>query len=619
MKKRKLSTYAIFALTGAMLMTACGGGASSSAVPASSIPPSSIVPSSQPSSELEHYYVIDVNSIRTEMLINTTQVLDVKFTDLGQAATPKYSVKVTLEGQDVTATVYTEGTKVFAPKVVGSYDVLITVLNEKGEPYKTKDGATFTKNVKIEAVTQSFAPRDQAGPDISISKEGVMTFGESYASAGKKQTSNQYKVTGVTFDGSYSITYELNDIHVDPNYNDPAFYFGWIKDWKENNDDCFKLSTANGSMATWIWGKNGDLADLSVNRAQGWSKGGWWDAPGSVTGGSGFDRNKHTITFERFLNEEKESCVFGIQFDNQPFTYLDVGDAYSKVLTNVWVESNNTAGSIRVKEYKVIEDKVAPTIELDFNDEYYLGDSITLKNSCSITDDSVYGPKLVPSFKVLDSEGEECEVVNGVFAPEAVGEYKIVATANDLMKNSASAEQTITVAAEDPKATKIDLTQTASATLDDVGIVIYASATKEGADVAITGYKAFNADGEEVTESVIRKYESKDKSLKYDYFQAAEAGVYTLVAVAEDGTERSKEINVGVENTKIYEWTAYDLSSLIYKDKLIIGKDGTLIFKNNGATDGQTIKLGQGVKQLNEWTVEYKITDLSYSAMGKFF
>lgn len=568
------------------------------------------------SSIVESYYVIDTSNIRSEMLVNTTIVLNPKFTDLGESVTPQYDVKISLDNNDVTEQTYNKQTKKFAPTQVGSYSVKFVVLNDEGDIYQTSEGTVFEKTINIDVVVQSFAPRDSAGNDVSVSNDGVITFGESYSTSGTKKTSNQYKVTGVTFSGSYSITYELSNIKNDPTYPDSSLYFGWVKDWKENNDDSIKLSTMNGSMAAWIWGKDGDLADLSVNKNQGWSKGGWYDAPGSVSSGSQVTGN-HEITFERYLNNEKDSCIFGIKYDNSPFTYLNVGNAYSDLLTNVWVESNNTSGSIKVKEYKEISDKAAPTLNLEYANDYYVGDSINLKNGAKITDDSAYASILVPSFKVYDEKNNECEVKNGIFTPDAVGKYKIVASVNDLAMNEASQETFIDIKKANENETNIDVSKTSAVSMDESGIILYATAKKNNQDIKIKSIKAYDENKKDVTSTTIFKYTSKDGSLSYDYFKATE-GNYNIVFEAEDGTTKNKEINVSNKNTSVYGFTYYDLSTLIYRNKFIVG-DGTIIYLDNTKDDKQTVKLGMSFKCKYNWTFEYDVTDIKYTAQGKFF
>jgi hypothetical protein len=604
MKKRTVVILSMFALAG--LLAGCG----TTSTPSSSSGASS-------SQTTENFYSINTDKIRTEMLLGTTQTLEISFTNLGEAASPKYKMEITLDGADVTATVYQETSKLFSPKAVGSYSLKISVLNDAGTLYTTAKGESFTKTITIDVVTQSFAPRDTAGKDVSVSSDGVITFGDSYsAGSADKLDSYQYKVTGVTFEGSYSITYEMSNLKIDPTYSDPSLYFGWVKNWKENNDDSLKLDAKGGKMSAWIWGKDGDLADLSVNRAQGWSKGGWWDAPGSVNGNSPITGD-HTITFERYVNADKQTAIYGIRFDNNPFTYLNLGSAYTDTLTNVWVESNNVSGSIKVKEYKAISDTQAPTLALAYNEKYQVGDTVNLKGGATITDDSPYQSLLVPSFKVYDSANTECEVNNGTFTPTAKGTYTVKGTVSDLASNEASAEATLLFEEAAVDKTVIDLSETSPVAMPNSGIVIYYTAKLSGNPVEVASIKVMQGDTD-VTATTLFHHHSTTTDMDYLYFKAP-AGNYSLVVTAQDGESRSKDISVALTNTVVYGFTYYDLGSLVYEDKFIVGKD-TIIYTNNGATDKQTVKLGFGLKPAAyNWTIEYDITDLAYTAQGKFF
>lgn len=598
MKKDKKIISMSLVLLAALLMPACN--------------------SSKNSSGVENYYVINVNSIRTEMLVNSTVILEPTFTNLGEVATPNYAISIKLNNEDVTSKCYKAQSREFTPTETGTYAVTFTVLDNEGNVYTTKDGSTFTQVVMIEVVTQSFAPRNSAGPDVTVSEEGVITFGDSYsAGSTEKITSNQYKVTGVTFEGSYSITYKLEDIKYDAVYSDPALYFGWVRDRAENNDDSVKVSSGNGTVAAWIWGDNGGLADLSVNRNHGWAPGGWYNAPGSITGGVNL-AGDHTLTFERFVNKDANVATLGIIFDGVPYTYLNMGSNYTDLLTNVWVESNNTSGSISVEEYKKISDTQAPSLTLDFEaSKFYTGDSINLKARAVVSDDSAYSSVIAPTFKVYDKDGIEQAVNSGTFTPALAGEYKVVATASDLAMNTTTVESKLVVEEPIVADTVIDVSQTTSVAMPNSGVVLYSSATKDDAPVGIASIQAFKGNEEVTSSTIFRHNSSTVEGLYYDYFKAP-AGNYRLVFTAEDGTTKEKEISVADSNTTVYGYTYYDIGTLIHEDKFIVGKD-LIIYLNNGANDRQTVKLGYGLKNLYDWTIEFDITDMAYSAQGKFF
>ena len=573
------------------------------------------VPACKNGKAVEDYYQIDTSSIMTEMLVGYTMKIEPKFTNLGAPVDAKYSITISLNGKDVTSTTYDAETKVFHPTVIGEYRVVITVLNNSGAAIKTKDGKEFTKTFIINVVKQSFEAIDSEGIDVTIDDDGVLTFGDWYKdSNGKRSDSGQYKVTGISFRGSYSITYKIENAQADSKFGDPALYFGWIKDWQSANDDSMKLGFG-GNLSAWIWGTNGDLADLSVNKAQGWSKGGWWDAPGSMGTIAG---EEHYLTFERYVNEELGKAVYGIQFDNNPFTFLDVSDAYSDLLKNVWVESINITCSISVTEFKSIDDVEAPSLKLNFEGrEYEVGDAVNLRAIAQVEDNSPYGPLFVPSFRVFNSNDQEQAVESGVFTPLTGGQYRVTAEVKDLMNNKTTAEGTLTVNQEDPTKTFIDLEKTSPVAMPNSGIILYSRGIKQGSEVTISEYKVKDANGNDVTSSTIKKYVGDNGAVVRDYF-IAPAGNYTLFAVAEDGTEKAKDINVNVANTVIYGRTYFDLGTLVYSNRFAIGRDEVLYF-NNSSSDRQCVKLGQDTtpRRLANWNIEFDVTDMNWAGQGK--
>ncbi len=565
--------------------------------------------------KVSDYYQIDTSSVMTEMLVDFEMKIDPKFTNLGQPVDVNYSIEITLNGNDVTSTVYNKETKIFHPTVVGEYRVVITVLNASGGVLKDNKGNSFSKTIVINVVKQGFEPIDSEGVDVTVSDDGVLTFGEYYSTnQGQKADSGQYRVTGISFTGSYSITYKIENVVSDPKFNDPALYFGWIKDWTTSNDDSMKVGVG-GNMSAWIWGTNGDLADLSSNRAHGWSKGGWWDAPGSMGSLKG---GVHYITFERYVNKEAKKAVYGVQFDNEPYTYLDVGDAYSDLLKTVWVESINISCSITVTEFKTIDDVAAPTLNLNLaGREFEVGDSVNLKAIATVEDDSPYASLFIPSFRVFDSNDNELPVDNGVFMPMSGGQYKVTAEVKDLKNNVSSAEGTLQVAEADPTKTAINLENVSPVAMPNSGIILYPRAIKQGTEVGISAYRVTTNNGVDVTSTTIKQYKSSDESVVRDYF-IAPAGKYVLTAIAEDGTEKSKDIDVNVANTVVYDFTYFDLGTLNYNNVFAVGINEVLYF-NNTNSSGQTVKLGKDTtaRRLANWTIEYDVTDMSWSGQGK--
>lgn len=561
------------------------------------------------------YYQIDTSSVMTEMLVDFEMKIDPKFTNLGEPVDVNYSIQITLNDNDVTETTYNKETKMFHPTIVGEYRVLITVLNASGGVLNDENGNPFSKTIIINVVRQSFEAIDSEGPDVTVNDDGVLTFGEYYSTnQGHKADSGQYRVTGISFTGSYSITYKIENAVADPKAGDPALYFGWIKDWQTSNDDSMKVGIG-GNLSAWIWGTNGDLADLSSNRSHGWSKGGWWDAPGSMGSLTG---TAHYLTFERYVNKDLKKAVYGMQFDNEPFTYLDVGDAYSDLLKTVWVESINISCSISVTEFKTIDDVASPTLNLNLRGrEFEVGDSVNLKTIATVEDDSPYASLFIPTFRVFDKDNKELAVDNGVFIPMVGGQYKVVGEVKDLKNNTSSAEGTLTVAEVDPTKTAINLENVSPVAIPNSGIILYPRAIKQGAEVGISSYRVTNSSGQDVTSTTIKQYKSKDESVVRDYF-IAPAGKYVLTAIAEDGTEKVKDIDVNSANTVVYDFTYYDLGTLNYNNLFAVGINEVLYFNNTSST-GQCVKLGKetSARRLTNWTIEFDVTDMSWAGQGK--
>ncbi len=556
---------------------------------------------------VENYYTIDTSKIKTEILIGSTLEIKPEIYNLGDPCEVNYELQVTLDGEDVTESVYNPQTKIFTPQMIGDYDFLFTVLGDDGKPYTTAKGATFTKKITISVVIMSFEPVDNDGVDVSISQNGVITFGDSYSANGTIAVdSGQYRVTGVSFTGSYSITYEIKNFKRAPDYGDPSLYFGWNRQLTENNDDSIKVS-ADGRMATWIWGE----PNLGVNKEQGWTMNDlkWWDAPGSV----GSLNGDHEITFERYVNDELKKAVYGIKFDDQPYTYLDIGSAYTDYLKSVWVESVNCSCSISVKSFQEnLIDKTAPTISFDAGEfEHYVDDEINLRAFTTINDNSDYKSVLVPHITVFDQNNIEQYVdEKGKFIPYATGVYKVVATTHDLAYNSASCEGNIEVK-EAPDSNVVSFNDTSNVALPNMGIMLYATA--EEYDVTYTVKQGNN----DVTDDTIFTWKSEDETISRTYFKA-DAGDYILTATANDASHSSRNMTIEVNSNKtnIYGRQVFGTN---YANRMVVGKDSETLFVNASADEGQSAKIGKDIPMAHDWTIEFDVTDMKFVNQGKLF
>ena len=575
--------------------------------------------SSNSSSIIEDYYTIDLSSVLTETLINKPVEILPTFKNLGDAVSANYSVVIMFEGTDVTDLVYNTSTKVFTPTSVGSYEITVTVTTPDGSVLTTPTGKSFSKKIIVDAVIQSFAPINSPGSDVSVVEDEVngtsITFGSSYSESDEMLDSGQYKVTGLTFTGSYSITYKLSNVIYSESYRDPAFYFGWTRDDEDKHDDCFKLSTGDGTMATWIWDGNG-LANLSHNTNHGWYYNVWYNAPSSVSGYTNI-KDEHLITFERFVNGELNTAVYGIKYDNEPFTYLDIKDNYTNNLLNVWVESVNKSATISVVEYKSITDTETPTITTNYPD-YTLADSIDLKEFVQITDNSGYGRVLVPTFTVKDPAGNNVDLESNSFTPKLAGEYELSVEVKDLMGHTATHKTVITVDEVEDSIPLIDLTRTSSEGRTNTGMVIYYDAKLDDVDVTPTSIKigyggpSFE-ESNDVTSTVLSNYTATtNPNLSFLVFKPNIAGDYFLEVIVGD-ISKTKKITVTDTTSKIYGFDFFESGF----DHLIIGQN-TVIFDNVPASS-RTGKIGFNHGMKKDWTLSFDITDLKYSAMGKLF
>lgn len=572
-------------------------------------------PVSETSTVVEDYYTINVSSIATEMLVDTEMVLNPTFTNLGEPATPNYKVEILQEGTtDVTAAVYTAATKKFAPTEVGVYEVTFTVLNDEGEVLVVSGGTSFSAKVTINVVIQSFEPLASAGPDVSIDESGevaTITFGDSYLEGNKMITSGQYKVTGLTFQGNYSITYKLGNVRHSEAYHDPAFYLGWTRNTIDAQDDCFKLSTGDGTVATWIWGGTG-LADLSSNLDHGWFHNVWFNAPGSVSDNQPI-AGDHYITFERFISEDGKA-TYGIKYDNVAFNFLEIGKNFTDLLSNVWIEAHNTSATLSVAGYGVVSDTISPEVVLSYP-EYTTEDTIHLGGGATITDNGDYGHLIVPYFTVLDPEGEEVVVTQNSFEPTMVGDYEVTCNVKDIAGNTASATTTITVTEPEVTLYVFDLDNTTPVARTNSGVILYYGVTLEGEPVAVDSVQILKGDTLEtavdVTAETYEIVESVDKSLAYEVFTPKEAGMYLLKLTVGD-TVRTKQINVTDSCEQVYGQKYWESAY----ENFIMGRE-TYIYRNVGG--GKTVgKVGNNFARKTNWTISFEITDLKYAAQGKF-
>ena len=130
----------------------------------------------------EDYYTFGLNSIMSEMLVNTSQKIDPIVRNLGDIVeNPNYLIEVkSSNGINVTDSMYDKESKLFTPTIVDEYTISLTALNEKGEVIKNGKGNPFTKSVNINVLNLDIEPvtsMDEVGASIDHNDLSI-TFDE---------------------------------------------------------------------------------------------------------------------------------------------------------------------------------------------------------------------------------------------------------------------------------------------------------------------------------------------------------------------------------------------------------------------------------------------------------
>lgn len=579
------------------------------------------------------YYTFDVSSISTVMLKGESQVLSPELKNLGESVSnPKYGVEITESGEDVTGEVYDGTTKVFSPADVGTYSVKFIAHNDKDEIAVDEDGQPFTKTVEIEVSILSFAAKDSAGTDVTVDEsdadEAKITFGESYANAEDGQDSGQYKITGLTFDGNFSITYKIAYGTFNEKYEDPALYFGFDRNDADNHDDCIKLSTGSGHFATWIYDDSNALADLSSNAENGWNFEVWYNTNNSVSNDVSIENSTHRLTIERYIDAAETQAVYVILWDYTPFAYLNVHGNFTSSLSGLWVESVCTNCTISIEEHRSLEaDTAAPVITAEADGTYYAGTLLYVgslftftDNVGEITERTGYENIMTPKYSVTDKDGANVSLSGGALQLEAGEEYTITCTVTDFSGNETTAKVTIVPEERDSNLPVVDLDETASVTVPLIGTKIYVSATDEtdgdlsdSKNVEIKIYSGANID---VTKDAYYVYDDETGG-RHHVFLPTSTGTYKIVCTVTNSqnysTSATKEINVvsDYEGTEIYGWKVYDID--LGGDEIILCKD-RLIFTEGSVANSAKIAVAEvSEAYLKNWTISFDITGLKYT------
>ncbi|MFA5660648.1 MAG: hypothetical protein WC968_04580, partial [Bacilli bacterium] len=147
------------------------------------------------------------------------------------------------------------------------------------------------------------------------------------------------------------------------------------------------------------------------------------------------------------------------------------------------------------------------------------------------------------------------------------------------------------------------------------GIVLYYSVLQDGTPVSVDEVKILKGNDLEtavdVTDTMYEIVKSSDESLSFEVFTPDSAGIY-LLKLSIDGNVRTKQISVTDACSEVYGQKYWESNY----SNFIMGR-GTYIYRNVAA-GGSVGKVGNNFALKTNWTLSFDVTDLKYSAQGKF-
>ncbi len=382
------------------------------------------------------YYSIDTSSVTSELLYGNGMKIDPVVKNLGEVVNAKYSVKVTLDGKDVTEKVYNAETKMFAPgenkDAIGLYTFTITIVDDKGGEIKDENGKPFTAVFTVDYCTMNFVPKASAGKGVTVDNTDplspVITFDSTYTGEGEND-SGQYRATGVTFKGDYEITYKVKIDGVGGG-SPKRLYFGVDRTDENKRDDNIALNVEDGTLSSWFFADNGTAGGSD------WTSTGWISTNKSVSGYQTLaDGQEHEIGFTRVISSsESKHGHYVVTWDGKYFTSLNIKGNYTDVLGGVWVESMNVQGSVGIKSYRQLqEDKTSPKVVLAYEDQG-VGSTIDLMKGL-VVQDEIYNAYSAVQWKVTNPAGEDVTPGDGKLLLPDSGVYKVEVQVADLKGN----------------------------------------------------------------------------------------------------------------------------------------------------------------------------------------
>lgn len=522
--------------------------------------------------EFSDYYTFDTSAITGELLYGSEMKIDPVVKNLGAVVNANYNVSVTLDGKDVTSSVYNKETKTFAPAqqadAIGTYTFNLTIVDDEGKNVLDENGKTFSTSFNVDYCIMNFAPKANAGAGVTVNNDDPLSpsivFDENY-SEGKFRDSGQYRVTGVNFTNDYEIVYRINAKAINNDFDETRFFFGVDRTDDNKRDDNIALNVNDGRLSCWFF------QDYGQAGGDDWSGIGWAHTSKSVQANV-LDGNDHLIGFTRIVSKTG-NAYYVVTWDGDYFTTLNVKGNYTDTVGGVWVESVNVEGSIEVASYRNLpSDTTAPAVVLNYAD-VGVDSEVNLNNGIIVMDE-IYNASSSIAWNVTDPEGEAATVTKGVLTANKGGIYTVGVTVTDLKGNATTVSAKLNVYSD--FTTDVGLDKFYKADSEITANVTYSA--DDAAMVAATQAKLFKGDTEvanAITGNPTDGYR----------FTPSEAGFYTLrVNTVTAGREISKDFEFTVSGSQA---TDIDMT----RNTSVAGKGAAMMLYGEGA---ETLEIHKG-------------------------
>lgn len=570
---RKLRTFTAIGLSLTMLagVVGCNGGGNNN-------------------NQYSDYYTFDTSSITSELLYGSEMKIDPVIRNLGEVVNANYKVTVTLDGKDVTSSVYNKDTKTFAPAqqsdAIGTYTFNLTIVDAEGNNVLDDNGNAFSTSFNVDYCIANFVPKANAGSGVTVNNDDPLkpkiSFDETYVSedTAAKRDSGQYRLTGVNLSGDYEVVYKIKANAIGAN-EETRFFFGVDRTDENKRDDNIALNVNDGRLSAWFFQDAGQAGGAD------WSGTGWTSTAKAVQANV-MDGEYHLIGFTRVISSTG-NAYYVVTWDEEYFTTLNIRGNYTDTVGGVWVESVNVEGSIELESFRLLEaDTTEPTVTLDYED-VGVGSEVDLTKGIIVIDE-IYNTTSSIVWEVSDPEGEAVTVTGGKFTADKGGVYNVKVTVSDLKGNTTTKTATLNVYS-DFTVTNVGLDKLYKAGSEATAKVTFTA--DDSAMIAATQAKLLK-DGAEVANAVTGDATNGFK------FTPAEAGIYTLrVSTVSAGRTISKDFEFTVSGAQ-----AADID--MTRNTAVAAKDVAMMIYGEGA---ETLKVYKGETLADATDVTATIVD----------